>query len=114
MQGAAGEELAFRTTAGMSYTFEDDPQTGDLIVRGYQDVYSILELNQSMFNENAGYTADKAIKRVASIPAAVRNKIWIETNGQVDLWRSETDPKFYKRYLNDIDNRKLRTAAGRL
>jgi hypothetical protein len=109
-----GEEPAFQSSAGINYTMEDDPLTGDLIIRGYQDVYNMLELNKAMFNENSGYTFDKSMKRAASIPAAIRNKVWIETNGQVDLWHWKTDEKWIKRFLNDSDNRHLRTAPGRL
>ena len=114
MMRGSGEEDAFVSSAGIRYTFEDDPETGDLIVRGYQDVYDILEANKAMLTANSGYTPDKAMQRVASIPALVRNKVLIQTNGQVDLWRPETDEKYYRKFLNDIDNRHLRTAPGRL
>lgn len=114
MMSGVGEEAAFISSAGVRYTFEDDPHTGDLIVRGYQDVYDILELNKAMLTENNGYTADKSMRRVSSVPALVRNKVLIQTNNQVDLWRPETDEKFYRRFMNDIDNRHLRTAPGRL
>lgn len=103
----------FTSSAGIQYESGFDAE-GDMIIRATQDVYKILELNQAMFTENDGYSFDKSIKRVASIPAIVRNKVLIETGGQVDLHRPETDPKYYKRFLNDIDNRKLRTAPGRL
>jgi hypothetical protein len=114
MQGGSGEESAFMSSAGVKYTFEDDPETGDLIVRGYQDCYDILELNKAMLTENDGYTKDRSMRRVASIPALVRNKVLIQTNGGVDLWRPETDEKWYKKFLNDSDNKLLRTAPGRL
>lgn len=114
MSGAAGEELAFISSAGVKYTFEDDTETGDLIVRGYQDVYDMLELNKAMFTENNGYSPDKSMKRIASVPALIRNKVLIQTNNQVDLWRPETDEKFYKKFMNCSDNRHLRTAPGRL
>lgn len=109
-----GEEAAFVSSAGVNYTFEDDPHTGELIIRGYQDVYDILEANKDALLTNDGYTRDKAIRRVGSIPALIRNKVMIQTGGQVDLWRPETDEKYYKRFMNDIDNRHLRTAPGRL
>ncbi len=102
------------SSAGVRYTFEDDPQTGDLIIRGYQDVYAILEANKDALLTNDGYTRDRSIRRVASIPALIRNKVMIQTGGQVDLWRPETDEKYYKKFLNDSDNRHLRTAPGRL
>lgn len=103
----------FTSSAGIKYEsgFDDE---GDMIVRAVQDVYQILELNKAQFTENSGYSADKSIRRVASIPALMRNKVLVQTGGQVDLWRPDTDPKYYKRFLNDIDNRHLRTAPGRL
>jgi hypothetical protein len=114
MMRGVGEEAAFTSSAGVKYTFEDDPHTGELIIRGYQDVHDILELNKAMLCANDGYSRERDIRRVASIPALLRNKILIQTNNQVDLWRPETDPKYYKKFLNDIDNRHLRTAPGRL
>lgn len=113
MRGA-GEEMAFVSSAGVRYTFEDDPQTGDLIIRGYQDVYAILEANKDKLLSNDGYTFDRSIRRVGSIPALVRNKVLIQTGGQVDLWRPETDEKYYKKFMNSSDNAHLRTAPGRL
>lgn len=107
----AGEVPLFRTTGGAMYTTETDAN-GDLIIRGYQDVYEILELNQSMVTENAGYTQDKSFRRVASIPALIRNKIMAEEGW--DPWQPAKYPERYRRLMNDIDYRKLRTAPGRI
>ena len=66
----------------------------------------------------------KSIKSIVRLPkqdrsrqtveAILRNKVLVETNGQVDLWRPDTDQKFYKRFMNDSDYSKLRTAPGRI
>ena len=103
----------FTSSAGIKYEsgFDDE---GNMIVRAMQDVYAILEANKAEATENSGYSLDKSLRRVARIPALLRNKVLIQTNNQVDLWRPETDEKYYKQFLNDIDNRKLRTAPGRL
>lgn len=108
-----GFQPMFTSSAGIKYEsgFDDE---GNMLIRAVQDVYQILELNKTQFTENSGYSPDKSIRRVASIPALLRNKVLVQTGGQVDLWRPDTDPKFYRRFLNDIDNRHLRTAPGRL
>ena len=110
--GGAGEQPLFISSAGVTYTSETDPQNGDLIIRGHQDVWAILEANQAMFAENSGYTADKSIRRAASIPALLRNKIMAEEGW--DPWQPAKYPDRYKRLMNDISYRKLRTAEGRV
>jgi hypothetical protein len=108
----AGETPLFRSSAGALYTSETDEATGDLIIRGYQDVYEILELNQAMLTENNGYTPDKSFRRVASIPALLRNKIMAEEGW--DPWQPGKYPDLYRRLMNDPEYRKLRTAPGRI
>jgi len=107
-----GEQDWFVSSAGMRYTTEVDQSSGDLIIRGVQDVYSILEANQAMLTENKGYTKDKSIQRCASIPLALRNKIMIEEGW--DPYRPDLYPERHKRLMNDISYRKLRTAEGRV
>ena len=111
--GAHDFRPMFESSAGIKYEsgFDDE---GNMIVRAMQDVYAILEANKAEATENSGYSLDKSLRRVARIPALLRNKVLIQTNNQVDLWRPETDEKYYKHFLNDIDNRHLRTAPGRL
>lgn len=104
----------FTSSAGIDYETAIDNATGDMILRAVQDVYAILEANQAEFTSNDGYSADKSIRRVGRIPAILRNKVLVETGGQVDLWRPDTDQKYYKRFMNDADYKKLRTAPGRI
>lgn len=102
----------FRSSAGIDYETAIDNVTGDMIIRACQDVYKILELNQAMLMENNGYTADKTLRRVASIPTLLRNKIMAEEGW--DPWQPGKYPERYKRLMNDIDYKKLRTASGRI
>lgn len=105
-------------TSGAGIRYDWIPQAdGTTLIRGTQNVQDILDANQAEFNENSGWNADKTFRRVARIPAALRNKVLIETKGQVDLWRrgaEESDTKWINRFLNDVEHRKLRTAPGRL
>lgn len=107
-----GEHDWFVSSAGVQYTTEMDQMTGEMVVRGYQDVYAILEANQAMFNENKGYTPDKSMQRCASVPLILRNKIMIEEGW--DPYRPDLYPERFKRLMNDIDYRKLRTGGGRV
>lgn len=102
----------FTSSSGIDYETKTDELTGDMIVRACQDVYEILELNQAMFVENSGYSSDKSMRRVASIPALLRNKIMAEEGW--DPWQPGKYPERYRRLMNDIDYRKLRTAEGRI
>ena len=102
----------FTGSTGISYETKTDELTGDMIIRACQDVYQILELNQAMFVENSGYTPDKSMRRVASIPTLLRNKIMAEEGW--DPWQPGKYPERYKRLMNDIDYSKLRTAKGRI
>lgn len=113
-QDRTGFTPLFRSSAGIDYETAIDNMTGDMIIRAVQDVYAILEANQEEFTANDGYSADKSIRRVGRIPAILRNKVLVETSGQVDLWRPDTDQKYYKRFMNDADYKKLRTAPGRI
>lgn len=108
----SGFQPWFTSSAGIHYETDTDQITGDMIIRATQDVYKILELNQSMFLENGGYNADKSMRRVASIPTLLRNKIMAEEGW--DPWQPAKYPDRYKRLMNDIDYRKLRTAKGRI
>lgn len=104
----------FTSAAGIRYDWL--PQSdGTTIIRGTQNVQDILEANKTAYNAHDPHIARKQFFRAVSrVPAVVRNKVLIETNGGVDLWRSDTDEKWIKRFLNDSDNRAFRTAPGRL
>jgi hypothetical protein len=107
-----GELPLFQSSAGINYTTETDQATGDMIIRGYQDVYAILEANHEAYNTNDGYNKERDMVRLASIPLALRNKIMIDEGW--DPYRPDLYPERHRRLLNDIDYRRLRTAKGRV
>lgn len=83
---------------------------GLLVIERAQDCTPILDHNKALANDGDGYSSDRTLRRVASIPLVV-----------VEMWMNEGinifDPNHadaIKRKLNDPDNLYLRTAPGRL
>jgi len=83
-----------------------------LITKASQDIESILEHNKTQRNDNPtnGYTEDKSMQRVASIPLVV-----------VEQWFKEGLNVFDKRQINKVlkkldeyDNTYLKTTYDRL
>lgn len=84
---------------------------GGIEVKITGDVAPVLELNKAMFNHNDGYSKSRELRRVASIPAIVRQK-WLIEEGWDCL-----DPGSVKKLaekLNSSDYAFLRTASGHL
>ena len=69
---------------------------------------SILDHNKKLYNKNDGYSPDKSLKRIASIPSIVL-EIWAN-------WFAlpkEVQTKILKEKLNSSDYRYFRTAPGK-
>ncbi len=77
-----------------------------LHVETVQDVEPILDHNKRLMTMNDGYSPSRDLRRVASIPNVIWERLMRE--GIAD------DPKALKRWLNDPDNRYFRTAPGRV
>ena len=77
---------------------------GEYVIETQQDVSAIAEKNKREFNDTPDRYRD--VNKVASIPL----------NGYYDLKRRgiADDPKKFKQWLNDRDNRVFRTRAGTL
>jgi len=87
---------------------------GGIEVRISQDVSAILDRNKAMANHNDGYTPSREMRRVAFIPAIVRQK-WLIEEGWDCM--NTNDPDVAKKLvgkLNDSDWAHLRTAPGRI
>lgn len=75
------------------------------------DVEPLLDRNKALATHDDGYSHDRSMRRVASIPF-----------GLIEIWKSTygVDPtapgnnKLLSRLLNDADLRFLRTAPGRV
>ena len=78
---------------------------------------SILEHNKKLYNQNDGYSPDKGLKRIASIPSIVL-EIWAkeyngdQNNGNWFALPKEVQTKILKEKLNSSDYRYFRTAPG--
>lgn len=69
-----------------------------------QDVTQLIKKNKELQNLDDGYSPSRNMRRVASIPDIL---YWnLKLKGIID------DPKAFKKWLNDPDNRAFRTAEG--
>ena len=97
---------------GVSSTFHYDPDGDQSTVRTVQDVEPILENNKRLQTLNDGYTADRSLRRVASIPLVVVQQ-WMKEDGVNWLALPKEEQTVYlRRKLNDPQWRYLRTSSG--
>lgn len=80
---------------------------GGLEILSAQNVADVIERNKAMATTNDGYTPDRTMRRVATIPAVIEQK-WIEEG-----WYPHDKAELARR-LNSSDYAHLRTAPGRL
>ena len=93
-------------------TFHSNADETEFTINTRQDVESILEENKQAYNNYGDLlTPGKAGEgvRVASIPLNVWTQWMKETNGEI-----QRDHNLMKRYLNDPDNKYLRTTPTRV
>lgn len=87
---------------------------GGIEIKISQDVAPLLDRNRAMANENDGYSASREMRRVASIPAILRQKWLIEEGWDcMDTHDPDVARKLMLK-LNDPDYAYLRTAGGNL
>ena len=93
-------------------TFHSNADETEFTINTRQDVEPILEENKQAYNQYGDkLTPGKAGEgvRVASIPTNIWNQWMKETNGEI-----QRDHNLMKRYLNDPDNKYLRTTPTRI
>ena len=93
-------------------TFHSNADETEFTINTRQDVEPILEENKQAYNNYGDkLTPGKAGEgvRVASIPTNIWNQWMKETNGEI-----QRDHNLMKRYLNDPDNKFLRTTPTRI
>ena len=93
---------------GVSYYLRHE-EDGSIHLDGYQDVQPILDQNQAMATENAGWNADKSMRRAAAIPMHLISQ-WKQESGFDALKAVKEDPDALFKRLNSSDWLKLRTA----
>jgi hypothetical protein len=93
--------------------FFHDKADEKYVVNRVQDVEPILKANRiSQTDGTDGYTASRDLKRVASIPLVVVEQ-WMKQDGiNVLALTGDEQQKYFKKKLNDPDNRFLRTDSG--
>jgi hypothetical protein len=86
--------------------FHWDNSSDSFVIETQQEVTDIVEANKSLYSEIDARARYGEMDRVASIPM----------NIYMDLQKSgiADDPKAFKRWLNDPDNRVFRTRPGRI
>ena len=78
----------------------------------------ILDHNKKLYTQNDGYSADKGLKRIASIPIIIL-EIWAkeynkdQNNGNWFALPKDVQTKILKEKLNSSDYRYFRTAPGK-
>ena len=77
---------------------------GEYVIETQQDVTAVAEANKRQYNDSPDRYRD--VNKVASIPLNVYYDL--KRRGIAD------DPKKFKQWLNDRDNRVFRTRAGTL
>ena len=90
--------------------FEFLHQNGDdFAIETVADVEENIKRNKILQNETTGYSPEKDLKHIASIPMVVVEE-WNRQYG-VDV-TAKDNKKLFKRLINDPDNRMFRTSLG--
>lgn len=104
--------FSFRSATGVDVAIKPDADYGE-VVHESQEIGAILDGNTRAFNDHDPYQRTKHLgTHVASIPIAV----WMDWKRQGFVGAPGTiiDDKKFAAALNDYQNRKLRTAPGRV
>lgn len=106
----AVREHLLRSASGIDHYLRQDPD-GSIHVESWQDTDAILDLNKAMYTHNDGYSPDRTMRRVASVPQILIQK-WMVEEGWDALDPANADK--LKAKLNSSEYLYLRTAEGRL
>lgn len=104
-------EYLFTDELGIRHSLEE-VGVDQYLLHSSQDTDAIIERNKAMATTNDGYSPSRELRRVATIPALIREK-WLKEEGW-DAWRPDRYPEQLMRKLNDPEWQFLRTAPGRL
>jgi hypothetical protein len=100
--------LSYDPETDITEIFHWDPATGVAVIETIQPIDQLLASNQSAYASTSKQTpySDGIGGQVAAIPSTVF--------AQLQASGVASDPKALKKFLNDADNRKLRTRPGTL
>ena len=105
------------TDKHITETYLDNGKDG-IIQKRSLDIGSILKSNKKLYNQNDGYSPDKGLKRIASIPVVIL-EIWCkeyhkdQNNGNWFGLPQEIQKKILREKLNNSDFKYFKTSEGK-
>ena len=111
-------KISEETDKHITETFFDNDKDG-IIQKRSLDIGSILETNKKLYTQNDGYSPDKGLKRIASIPTIIL-EVWCkeyhkdQNKGNWFELPQEIQKKILKEKLNSSEFKYFRTAEGNL
>ena len=110
-------KISEETDKHITETFLDNGADG-IIQKRSIDVKPILENNKRLYNQNDGYSPDKGLKRIATIPTIIL-EIWTkefhkdQNKGNWFDLPKDIQQKILREKLNSSDYRYFRTSSGK-
>ena len=111
------KKISEETNKNITETYLDNGNDG-VVQKRSLDVSSILENNKRLYTQNDGYSPDKGLKRIASIPTIIL-EIWAkeyhkdQNKGNWFALPKDVQHKILREKLNSSDYRYFRTAPGK-
>jgi len=93
-------------------TYKHDPIEDKLYIGREQDVEPFLEANKRSYNSSGKQFKSESFNHVARIPVIVLEK-WCRDHG-IKYEEIMNNDKLLKQFLNDPENKFLRTKPGRI
>ena len=110
-------KISEETDKHITETFFDNDKDG-IIQKRSLDIGSILETNKKLYTQNDGYSPNKGLKRIASIPTIIL-EVWCkeyhkdQNKGNWFELPQEIQKKILKEKLNSSEFKYFRTAEGK-
>ena len=110
-------KISEEVNKNITETFLDNGKDG-VVQKISLDVKPILENNKRLYNQNDGYSPDKGLKRIATIPTIIL-EIWTkeyhkdQNKGNWFDLPKDVQQKILREKLNSSDYRYFRTSSGR-
>ena len=110
-------KISEEVNKNITETFLDNGKDG-VVQKRSLDVKPILENNKRLYNQNDGYSPDKGLKRIATIPTIIL-EIWTkeyhkdQNKGNWFELPKDIQQKILREKLNSSDYRYFRTSSGR-
>ena len=110
-------KISQETDKHITETFLDNGNDG-IVQKRSLEIGSIIENNKKLYNQNDGYSPDKGLKRIASIPVIIL-EVWCkeyhkdQNKGNWFELPQEIQKKILREKLNSSEFRYFRTSEGK-